>query len=518
MEEEKFQLVERRTYVSGRLKGQYIGYESYLSSSNPNEKYYDLAVINGDLFAETVYEWDKVEESQFINNELSRLKIPEYIKLHRLDEGDVFDVNLKGVRIIDFHLRNRQVHGSEIYGDITANIVGYFVHEDKVPLEEVVADKSTVIVKKKETQRRGYRIKTKKYANGSWGFDLFRDPNSLWFRGWNWLSNIIWYIILGLFFIPALIAGWPVFLGILGVLLIYWIFSFSFSFLIRRSGFVWSFLGLLFFLTLFSKALELFKSNVIESRDPIVRDDDFEIPKPKKKERQLVTGEFIEQQLVWKDYDQQLYKGIISVRTSDWFDAKNARNNLGLQLQSEHDYAEMLNAVYLQNMHGMQGIIQMYDSIFDTLAPSRSQFAEIIVSSIQEVPYYLLLPGRCSPDQYPIGSFENRYLSESDLCTENVKYGLLGPIEFGASLEGDCDTRSLLLFTILKHYGYNVMLMSSQTLSHAVIAVELSNITGNYFTYQGRRFYWWETTEPRIPPGLFPERYCNTSLWTISLI
>jgi hypothetical protein len=57
-------------------------------------------------------------------------------------------------------------------------------------------------------------------------------------------------------------------------------------------------------------------------------------------------------------------------------------------------------------------------------------------------------------------NFIRNYLSSNDAkCDGYERFGINTPVEFIATLQGDCDTRTLLLYTILAHYGYDVALM-----------------------------------------------------------
>ena len=220
----------------------------------------------------------------------------------------------------------------------------------------------------------------------------------------------------------------------------------------------------------------------------------------------------------WNDYDKRGYTGKITVATSDWFDSKHHKNNLSYSLASNRGYDLMVRDLSYFNQNMMDSVVSMYDSIKTTLKPSPTEFAKIIVSSIQSIPYTLILQNECKANLYPSGSFTRNYLGEGKPCVGSVRYGIYTQLEFVATLDGDCDTRSLLLYTLLKKYNYNVAMMISETLQHAIIAVELSGVDGRYFTIEGKRYYLWETTENGIPPGVFPKEQSNPNLWKISLI
>jgi len=143
-------------------------------------------------------------------------------------------------------------------------------------------------------------------------------------------------------------------------------------------------------------------------------------------------------------------------------------------------------------------------------------FAESIVTCVQDIPYTLILEKACDPSLYN-DHFVNEYLSKGGNCHPNVKYGILSPVEFAATLHGDCDTRALLLFMILNHYEYDVAMLSSEVYRHAVIAINLPYL-GTSKNINGKRYVLWETTQAGIPPGVFPSEISNMNLWSFNLI
>jgi hypothetical protein len=83
-------------------------------------------------------------------------------------------------------------------------------------------------------------------------------------------------------------------------------------------------------------------------------------------------------------------------------------------------------------------------------------------------------------------------------------------------LNGDCDTRTLLIYTMLSHYGYDVAMLSSEYYSHSLIGINLP-YNGRAYTYNTQRYVLWETTAPGIKPGILPNEISNLNYWRISL-
>jgi hypothetical protein len=85
-----------------------------------------------------------------------------------------------------------------------------------------------------------------------------------------------------------------------------------------------------------------------------------------------------------------------------------------------------------------------------------------------------------------------------------------------ANLKGDCDTRTLFLYTILSHYGYDVALLSSEYYNHSLIGINLP-YDGISYLYKSQRYVLWETTAANIRPGSLPNEISNINYWRISL-
>ncbi len=134
---------------------------------------------------------------------------------------------------------------------------------------------------------------------------------------------------------------------------------------------------------------------------------------------------------------------------------------------------------------------------------SRSAIAELIVTFVQDIPYVLITNKACEED------YEGP-------CRAHETYGILSPYEFLYSLEGDCDTRSVLLYALLKHAGFQPIIMVSDEYAHAMIALNIP-ATGYYVEFDRQKFYFWETTSHGWKPGMLPPSTNNVQYWKIAL-
>ena len=139
------------------------------------------------------------------------------------------------------------------------------------------------------------------------------------------------------------------------------------------------------------------------------------------------------------------------------------------------------------------------------------QAIEFICSSIQFIPYTLILSSRGI--EYPVhsGKFINcpcqtnfgyfndncKSLITKNGCCNNVDpFGVYAPFEFVYKKTGDCDTRALLAFTLLKEMGFDVAVMVSKEEYHSVLGVYLPNSRNYSFgtNHSGKKYALWELT------------------------
>jgi hypothetical protein len=219
---------------------------------------------------------------------------------------------------------------------------------------------------------------------------------------------------------------------------------------------------------------------------------------------------------VWKDYADSVYEGDISISTGDMARSTAFKNQLRPHGEPLVAYDRMLGALAGSDSAFLPGVYRLFDSIRVRHHPDTTGFAEIAVSFVQDIPYALVLDGDCDPNLYSDG-FTQKYLqSPGAVCAGFQRFGIHTPVEFMGTLQGDCDTRTLLLYTLLDHYGYDVAILSSEVYSHSLLGIDLP-VAGTAYASRGKRYVLWETTTPGIPPGLIPAQLSNLSNWRISI-
>lgn len=217
----------------------------------------------------------------------------------------------------------------------------------------------------------------------------------------------------------------------------------------------------------------------------------------------------------WKDYDGNSYQGKYNVRASAFKQAHQFKNGLDSNSGVENGYDELLYTLKEHDKDKLNGLYQLLDTIRAQHHLTPERFAEAIVSMVQDIPYAAVLPKDCDPGLYA-DEFIAKYLASVNArCDANEKYGINTPVEFLATQNGDCDTRTLLLYTVLSHYQYDLVLLSSEQYSHSIIGINLP-FDGIAYPYQDKKYVVWETTS-FVKPGILPNEVSNLDNWRISL-
>jgi hypothetical protein len=104
---------------------------------------------------------------------------------------------------------------------------------------------------------------------------------------------------------------------------------------------------------------------------------------------------------------------------------------------------------------------------------------------------------------------------------QNIKYkrpegqlDLLPPLATLATRYGDCDTKALLLYVLLEKAGIDCVMFWSFQYKHAMLGISI-NSRGNYKSYNGKNYYFVETTYPGWVIGDIDPEMDNLSFWFV---
>lgn len=522
--------IPRRTYIEGTFKGQFTGKLDFSSSNLAHDLYYDIEIDHGIIDADrsSLRTWDAGCHDDFEEKEDALVKFPEVVRC-RLREADGqirgFHLSLQEPKLHDIRLQGRIQEGNRVYGDIEARINCCIIHHEESVRYVTTAEPEDFWIKTSRTKTRtgnsehnGSYIRYEYYnSDGStyWGkWQHVRQPGA--FNLWSTLGSLLQALL----FLPLLavlfMAGWQA----LFILLVFGLISLLgpvLSFIIDRAG--RPLLGLMGFLLVgfmisglisSSSRPSLSQVEYVPPVQPPITEQENILPDPVNPLDSIITH-----RRVWHDYQDNLYAGDLSVRLGDVARSRAYRQRLDVS-NNPSPYDAMLARLYDRDRDDMDLLTAMFDSIRYVHNLDEVQFAEVITACIQHIPYTLILSDACDVNRYTDPFIQN-YLASGEPCEGDVKYGVHTPLEFTASLKGDCDTRTLMLFTLLDHFEYDVAIFSSDLYSHSLLGINLP-YEGTYKSVHGKRYVLWETTFYDLPPGLIDNEMSDTRYWYVSLL
>lgn len=524
----------RKTYLKAELNGKYWGeLNQDISNKFQHSDFFDFNIYEVKL-ANAVYSTTEPYNLEQ-NLRISRERLPKLLHTNLENDGKEYEVNLHEPVFADIKF-NRKLHqndGNEVFGTIDAVVSGYIFDVQ----EETCFEKEYLAINEENSVEETKLLQTKTpTGNIEYKGDYERaeyylsDYKQTYWSDWKYkrpantstnkgcLSSVFGVLgaIIGIAFLLMMLPQ-------MGILFAFFLILFLLN-LIPKRFFNWTFqiIGILLFFGFLIGLFQFFNSS---SHSYIPKPTVVEKPEEQKSEiefvadtiqNKIVKDALIKHFRVWEDYEGNKYEGTIWTKKSDFFNAKIYKNNLALTQNSERAYDEILFRLKENDKNNLIGIYQLFDSIQQKQQLSQVKFVELIVSFVQDIPYTVIVPDNCNPNLYD-DEFIREYLrSENARCDAFEKFGINSPVEFMSSLNGDCDTRTLLLYTMLVRYGYDVVLLSSEYYSHSIIGVNLP-INGIAYQYQNQRYVVWETTAPNIRAGILPKEISNLNYWRISL-
>lgn len=537
---EKTREIPRRTYIKAELNGKYWGeIDEQFSNQFAHSKFFDFNIYEVTL--------NNAEYSKFpfeINEDynIPREKLPKLLHTILQKDGKAYEVNLHEpifeLGSIKFIRKLHQDEGNEVFGTIDAIVAGYILDfivehytekEYLIPINEIVTvPKIEEPVLTKTNTPTGNVEHNGNYKRTEY---FYSDYKKTYWSDWKYtkpptttnnegcFSSVIGLLagIIGIAFLLMMLPQ-------MAILLPFFLILFLLN-LIPARFFSWLFriIGILLLLGFVASLFHFFNTTTTQTYipKPVVTEQ----PEERKThiepiidtlDNKAVNDTIIKHFRVWQDYDGNQYEGTIWTKKSDFTKAKYFKNNLTLNSNSSRAYDEMIYRLKENDKNNLNGVYQLFDSIRQKEQLSSVKFAELIVSFVQDIPYTVIVPDDCNPNLYD-DEFIQEYLSSADArCDGFQKFGINSPVEFMSTLNGDCDTRTLLLYTILAHYGYDVALLSSEYYAHSIIGINLP-LSGIAYQYQNQRYILWETTAPNVRAGILPKEISNLNYWRISL-
>ena len=212
----------------------------------------------------------------------------------------------------------------------------------------------------------------------------------------------------------------------------------------------------------------------------------------------------------WYDYKNYYYNTNLKISYNDYLKSiRNKENNYASTIES------LYSVIYKSDKLDLDLVYKELDFIRRDRSLSKRKFAEIIVSMIQHMPYNIVSQESCFKAQMSDDSLREMILSGIE-CDGNVYGGVYSPLELVKKMKGDCDSRTLFIYTVLKKFNYDVVILNSEIYAHSIIGLNIPS-SGRYKYYNGKRYYTWETTAKGYDLGILPAECSNIKYWYVAL-
>jgi len=534
-------LTPRKTYLKGTISGKYRG--DKIPEDSDKSSLFDFEIYEAEVTCNSIDDFSKNKPFTFphdfknITNAnkikgsvFPREKLPQTLPVIISANNKTFGINVLEPQLFEFTINRKehQIDGDEVFGTFNAYITGYVFDYEREEVEEIVKlepidEDGGIIIDpppQKPCESNGIKTGKEEKKDGYIRYEYFckHHPDTVW-GPWEkepgdtgcfqQLLGIIGILLLIAFFIAVL----PGLLYFIGFLIILFLINLSWPYL----KWIFRLLGVLLIIAFFGS---LVKTCTNKSHlNPIPFEDTSKETNSNKTpivQNNTVKDYWIKRYRMWKDYDGNLYEGYYQLLNSDLNKSSYFKNSLSIGSNSYISYDNIIYNIKEFDKNKLDKVYPLFDSISRAKKLDKVQFAEMIVSFVQDIPYVLVLEDDCNPNLYN-DSFTRRYLANpNSKCDGFQKFGINTPVEFLANLNGDCDTRTLLLYTIFSHYDYDVALMSSEYYGHSMLGINLP-LNGLAYTYDNQRYVLWETTIKNAKPGNIPDEVSDLNNWRISL-
>ncbi|MFT4601767.1 MAG: hypothetical protein ACI857_001950 [Arenicella sp.] len=223
-------------------------------------------------------------------------------------------------------------------------------------------------------------------------------------------------------------------------------------------------------------------------------------------------GEFFTNKVEWLDNNQNQYKAVFKVHEEYLEPSTKYRE----RIRSNASWTNLYGGLAQFDEGKLDEILEMFEDIKEENDLSQKEFADMVVTSIQNISYVLVHQYSHAKADRLWGGFYEEYHESGEACLENIKFGIQSPVEFMSNFKGDCDTRALLCYLILKDFGFDVAMLGSEEYGHEVLGIS-GNYRGSFLKKDGIKYYAWETTAVGYSPGVMSSDCSDMDYWTIDL-
>ena len=245
-----------------------------------------------------------------------------------------------------------------------------------------------------------------------------------------------------------------------------------------------------------------------------------EIPETNENDSVISQKKLIKIPHKWDDLNSNSYSENFITPVEEYLSSKKFLNNLNLNYfgdSFEIYWGQLYKEIISHELKKNNENQLMFESLtkINDKEITQHERLEGIISSIQNIPYYLIHEESCQKSAIQ-SEFSRDYHMNNEPCVSNAKYGIALPSQFSGNFKGDCDTRALYLYLILKRMGYDVAVLVSNKYAHAVLGINIQG-SGKFVKFKGKRYLTVETTSPGWKIGQLPPESNNTRYWRVAL-
>ncbi len=216
----------------------------------------------------------------------------------------------------------------------------------------------------------------------------------------------------------------------------------------------------------------------------------------------------------WRDNYGNNYIGNLSIREKDYYTLRNHINTYKPNSE-KYFWRDLYAYISKTDSPSLDLIMEMFIKINQDKKLNQMEFAEMVVSCIQDIPYSFVLQKDC-----PKGNYDSttKHVLENcpECCIGNIKYGIQNPVSFIKNLKGDCDTRTVIIYSILNYFNYDVAIVNSEFYRHSIIGINLP-ASGLHKVYKGKKYTLWETTAKYFRLGYLSPGFDDVTHWNVVL-
>lgn len=226
----------------------------------------------------------------------------------------------------------------------------------------------------------------------------------------------------------------------------------------------------------------------------------------------------IDHEVQWDDFVANNYIGKYTTSTLKFSESNRTHNAWARVRQNEvsNFWGELYEDLSKSDSPKLDSLVRYFQYERKSKALNELETAEMVVSFIQEIPYVLVHDETCSK-ACAEGGFTAQYHAEGRECLPEIVAGVQSPYEFLHNLQGDCDTRSLLGYSILCKMKIPCSIWVSMAYGHSIMGVGLPAQSKNYKKVNGMRHFGVELTARGFRVGMLSSNQTDMDNWTVVL-